>query len=313
MGVKRAANMAAAGASRKEIKKINPGLSSSKIKTAIKSAQQKPKVTPSTGVTSSATKPSPNKFAAIKSSKSLGLGQALKIAASKDAAIGTKEFKTIQKVFGISANKLVGRVDKLNEKFGAKFGNIGIKGNTANRYARGGFGPTTGIGFGNTGGPLANALAGMNDTYSPMRQGQGGYKIKGSGKAPKGSSIWGFANDAPLYRETTKGTSGWGKFAPSLLPKTTDTADDSKDIIDDNKDPIDGGDLADTDLPPTEEAPMSPEEMAAASTKDAVDPFGFSGAFSWRANKGKKGKGIKSTKASSGGQATAPIPYTLGM
>jgi hypothetical protein len=232
----------------------------------------------------------------------------LKIAASNDSAIGTKEFKNIQKTFGVDASKVVGKVDVLNEKFGSKRGYIGIKGNTANRYARGGFGPTTGIGFGNTGGPLANALAGMNDTYSPMRQGQGGYKTEGFGKAPKGSSIWGFANDAPLYRETTKGTSGWGQFAPSLLPKTVDTTTATT-----ANSSTTGTEETATELIP-DIKPMSPEEMAAASTGDMGDPFAFGGASSWRnAGRGKKKKNIRSTKAAGGGQAAAPFARNLGM
>jgi len=241
---------------------------------------------------------------AIKESKSLG--QALKIAASNDANIGTKEFKNIQKTFGSRADQVVSRLDKINEKFGAERGNIGIKGNTANRYASGGFGPTTGIGFGNTGGSLASALAGMNDTYTPMRQGQGGYKTEGFGKAPKGSSIWGYANNAPLYREATKGatgstSNGWAQFAPSLIPQTTEPAAATAST----------GAADSTN-------PISTDSTAGQINSDINantmgDPYSIMGASTWKTAKKGKSKGIKSTSAASRGQRTAPSWQTLGV
>ena len=223
------------------------------------------------------------KFSAMKGAENYR--QALKIAAMNDSTISAKEANAINRQFGVSPDKMVDRLDSINSRQGRKKGLIGLGTSFTNQYADGnlkGQQSMMGAGmFGNTRGYLAQALGGMNDQISPNGPNQGGTTTKkGFGKTPKGVSIYGFANGGPLYRQT-KGTGGW-----NYSPKVKGTGESETGTT-----PTTTGSGTGTGTSTgsgTFDAPMTPQEMAAASTIPGGQLGGGLGAAG--ANRFRKGR-----------------------
>jgi hypothetical protein len=192
MGVKRAANMAAAGASKQEIKAANPGLSSKEIKAAIN--------------------PAPSVRDAIRDAGSNG-------------NISKNELLKISESTGKEVDQVVRQLDKVNDRRSDNSkAPIGIGSAAYNSLLKT---PTSKTMWGKSMSDL-----GLSDPYAKfgsgaigqaIRQGKGttdwdGTSVKGTGKAPKGQQVIGSYNGTPQLQIKPQNNVNAGYYGPGPGP-----------------------------------------------------------------------------------------------
>ena len=188
-----------------------------------------------------------------------GLGEALRIAGGRNANISKKELQQISEQTGKSADRVVRKLDVVNEKRATRRkAPIGLGSGAFNSLL--GM-PTSRTIFGKTMSEL-----GLGDKYSnfgtgpigrAVMQGKGssdyyGNATPGTGKIPKGRQVIGSYNNAPETRvkpswDMNAGIATKSSLTPTQADITTDTTTDST-----------------TETTPTDgETPMTPDQMAA--------------------------------------------------
>ena len=250
------------------------------------------------------------KFSAMKGADNYR--QALKIAAMNDSTISAKEANAINRQFEVSPDKMVNRLDSINSRQGRKKGLIGLGTSFTNQFADNKLrGQESGFDrmLAGPGGYLSQALSGMNDRTTSNGVNQGGTTTtKGFGKTPKGVSIYGFANSGPLYRQT-KGTGGWNYSPKAKGTATTETTTTPVNT---------GTGTGTTSTTGTTDGPMTPQDMAAASTVSDGQLGGISADLAnWASGFKRKGssrsRGPAGARTLGGATRVAPTTNVLGM